>query len=63
MNKKEKWLFIAGMILSIFLFLCAVINFAKGHTGAAIGSLGAGIFYLALSQRLMRGSKSGENRE
>lgn len=30
---------------SIFLFLCAVINFAAGHIGAAISSLGEGGFF------------------
>ena len=45
MNKKVKGLSIA---LSIFLFLCTTINFISGHIGAAIGGLGAGIFYLAL---------------
>lgn len=57
MNKKEKRLSIAGLVLSIFLLLCAVINFVRGHIGAAIGALGAGIFFMALSQRLMRESK------
>lgn len=32
-----------------FLLLCTVINFAGGHTGAAICGLGAGIFYLTVS--------------
>ena len=45
MNKKMKCLSIG---FSIFLFLCTAINFVSGHIGAAIGGLGAGIFYLAL---------------
>ncbi len=49
MNKKEKRLAIAGLIFSGFLFLCAVINFANWKIGAAIGSLGSGIFFLFLS--------------
>lgn len=46
MSKKTKCLSIG---LSIFLFLCTAINFVSGHIGAAMGGLGAGIFYLALS--------------
>lgn len=45
MEKKEKRIAIGGLFLSVFLVLCAVINFFSGHIGAAIGSLGAGIFY------------------
>jgi len=49
MNKKEERISILFLIFSIFLFLCTVINFANGHIGAAIGGLGAGIFYLSFS--------------
>ncbi|MDE7262779.1 MAG: hypothetical protein K2N78_12080 [Oscillospiraceae bacterium] len=49
MNKKEKRLSTGFLVFTIFLFLCAVINFANGHIGAAICSLGADMFYLALS--------------
>ena len=45
-NKRVKGLSIG---FSIFLFLCTIINFVSGHIGAAIGGLGAGIFYLSLS--------------
>ena len=45
MQQKEKWAFTG---FSAFLFLCAVINFAGGHTGAALCSLGAGAFYWML---------------
>lgn len=58
MNKKENRLAIAGLIFSIFLFLCAVINFVSGHTGAAICAIGAGMFFLALSS-----AAYGNNRE
>ncbi len=49
MNKKEKHIAIAGLVFSGFLFLCAVINFVNWQIGAAIGSLGSGIFFLLLS--------------
>ncbi len=49
MNKKEKHIAIAGLVFSGFLFLCAVINFANLQIGAAISSLGSGIFFLLLS--------------
>ena len=49
MNKIEKRISIAGLFFSVFLFLCAIINFTSGHIGAAIVSLGAGIFFLLIS--------------
>ncbi len=49
MNKKEKRLAIAGFVLSGFLLLCTLINLFSGHIGAAIGGLGAGIFFCAIS--------------
>ena len=49
MDKKEKSIAIGGLVLSVFLFLCAVINLFSGHIGAAIGSLGSGFFFFALS--------------
>jgi len=49
MNKKEKRISILFFVFSIFLFLCSVLNLATGHIGAAIGGLGAGIFYLSFS--------------
>lgn len=58
MNKKENRLAIAGLFFSIFLFLCAVINFVGGHTGAAVCAIGAGMFFLALSS-----AAYGNNRE
>lgn len=61
MNEKEKRISIAGIILSVFLFLCAVINFVNGHIGAAIGSIGAGIFFLLIS--LAAYEKSKENKQ
>ena len=54
MNQKEKRLF-SGF--SKFLFLCTVINFFTGHTGAAVCGLGAGAFYLALSSASQDKSK------
>ncbi len=47
--KKGKRIAIGGFVLSAFLLLCAVINLFSGHTGAAICSLAAGAFFLALS--------------
>ncbi len=47
MHKKKKPTSTLFLIFSIFVFLCAVINFAGGHIGAAIGGLGAGFFYLS----------------
>jgi len=47
MSKKEKRISILFLVFSIFLFLCSILNFAAGHMGAAIGGLGAGIFYLS----------------
>ena len=35
--------------LFLFLFLCTAINLVSGHTGAAVCSLGAGVFYLLVS--------------
>lgn len=49
MDKKEKSIANGGLGLSVFLFLCAVINLFSGHIGAAIASLGAGIFFLLIS--------------
>ena len=46
MNQKQKRL---SKGLSTFLFLCAVINFVCGQIGGAVCSLGAGMFYSALS--------------
>ena len=46
MNQKQKRL---SNGLSVFLFLCAAINFLSGQIGAAVCSLGAGMFYSALS--------------
>lgn len=46
MKQKEKRIFTG---FSIFLFLCAVINFAGKQIGAAVCSLGAGIFLWVLS--------------
>ena len=57
MNKKWKRLSIG---LSIFLFLCAVINLVSGHTGAAICALGAGIFFLVLSAAVYQKNKENE---
>lgn len=58
MNKKENRMAVAGLIFSIFLFMCAVINSVSGHTGAAICAIGAGMFFLALSS-----AAYGNNRE
>lgn len=49
MKKKETRIAAAGFALSAFLLLCAIINFAGGHMGAAAGSLGTGVFFFALS--------------
>lgn len=49
MKNKEKRIAIGGFVFSAFLFLCTVINLFSGHIGAAIGGLGAGIFFLAIS--------------
>ncbi len=49
MNKKEKRIAIGGFVLSVFLLLCTVINLFSGYIGAAISSLGAGIFFFLLS--------------
>ncbi len=49
MNKKEKHIAIAGFVFSGFLFLCAVINFVTWQIGAAISSLGSGIFFWLVS--------------
>ena len=46
MDQKRKRLSIG---LSIFLFLCAAVNFAGGHIGAVICGLGAGLFYWLVS--------------
>lgn len=48
MNKKEKRKSVLFLAFAVFLFLCSVINFAKGHVGAAVGGLGAGVFYLCM---------------
>jgi len=61
MNKKEKCISILFLIFSIFLFLCAVINFANRHIGAAIGSFGAGIFYLSFAY--VKSQKDKENKQ
>lgn len=60
MNKKEKRVFILPLMLSIFLLLCTVINFANGHFGAAIGGFGAGIFYFSLFFVAYEKSKKGK---
>lgn len=62
MNQKEKRISGLFLIFSIFLFLCAVINFASGHIGAAIGGLGAGIFYLSFPFVDYEKSKKERNR-
>lgn len=54
MKGKEKRLPVVALIFSIFLFLCAVINLVSGHFGAAVCSLGSGIFFLAISLELYR---------
>ncbi len=54
MNKKEKHIAIAGLVFSGFLFLCAAINFTNRQIGAAICSLGSGIFFLLLSLNAMK---------
>lgn len=61
MNKKERRMSILCLIFSVFLFLCAVINFASGKIGAAIGSLGSGIFFLSLFT--VAHEKSQKNKE
>ncbi|MBD5162656.1 MAG: hypothetical protein HDT14_11750 [Oscillibacter sp.] len=58
MHKNENRLAAAGLIFSIFLFLCAVINFVGGYTGAGICAAGAGMFFLTLSS-----AAYGTNRE
>lgn len=61
MNKKEKCI---ATGLSIFLFLCAIINFAGRQIGAAICSLGSGVFFLGLSLAPYEEIKKGkENRQ
>lgn len=60
MNKKEK-ISIAGIVFSVFLFICAVINFANRQIGATICSLGAGVFFLLISLALYE--KSKENKQ
>ena len=49
MGKKGKRITIGGLVLSAFLFLCAVINLFSGHIGAAIAGLGAGFSFFTLS--------------
>lgn len=49
MNKKGKRIAIGGFVFSGFLLLCTLINLFSGHIGAAIGGLGAGIFFFAMS--------------
>ena len=61
MNKKQERLFLAGLIFSAFLVLCAVINLTGGHMGAAVCALGAGIFFLILSAAVYQ--KNKENKE
>lgn len=61
MNRKEKRISIAGIIFSVFLFLCTIINFTSGQIGAAIASLGAGIFFLLISLALYE--KDKENKQ
>ncbi len=64
MTKKEKRISILCFIFSIFLFLCAVINITAGQIGAAIGSLGAGFFYLSISYvTYKKGLKDKENKQ
>jgi hypothetical protein len=60
MSKKEQYISIAGFIFSGFLFLCALINFTSGHIGAAIGSLGSGIFFLCLSLAVYKKSEESQ---
>lgn len=60
MNKKEKCISIAGLILSVFLFICAAINLANRQVGAAIGSLGSGVFFLALALAVYEKSKGNK---
>lgn len=61
MDKKEKRIAVGGLLLSVFLFLCAVINLLSGHIGAAIGSLGAGIFFFALSSSAYKKEKKAND--
>lgn len=61
MNKKEKRIAIAGIFLSVFLFLCAIINFTSGQIGATIVSLLAGIFFLLISLAVYE--KDKENKQ
>ncbi len=57
MDKNEKIIVIGGLALSVFLFLCAVINLFSGHIGAAIGSLGSGFFFFAISSAVYKKAK------
>ncbi|MCM1026893.1 MAG: hypothetical protein NC432_10690 [Roseburia sp.] len=54
MGKKGKIIFALGLIFSIFLLFCTVINFARGHIGAAIGGLGSGIFFFSLTLEIYK---------
>ncbi len=60
MDKNEKIIVIGGLALSVFLFLCAVINLFSGHIGAAIGSLGSGFFFFAISSSVYKKSKGSK---
>lgn len=48
-------------VFSIILFLCAVIEFTIEHTGAAIGNLGAGFYFLSLFFVSHKKSQKGSN--
>ena len=63
MRKKEKRLSILSLLFSIFLFLCAIINLASKHIGAAIGGFGAGVFYLSLFFVAREKSQNGKESE
>lgn len=60
MDKKEKSIANGGFGLSVFLFLCAVINLFSGHIGAAIASLGAGFFFFVLSSSAYKKSQESK---
>lgn len=61
MNKKEQRLSIVGLIFSIFLFLCAVIDLVNGHILGAFCALCAGIFFSAVSYRNIK--RNTENKQ
>ena len=60
MDKKKKCIAICGFAFSAFLLICMVINLFKGHIVAAVCSLGACVFFFALSLLAYKNSKDSK---